>query len=252
MVQMNFGGQPSPYAAPDPVYTPPAASGYGAPAHTFEPRDPTDPVEHPRPVHFYHLFAGAPDWLRVADEHFRNLATSEFWGEVRVGLVGTSMQRQNAREWLDKTWPGWIRATEADQGFEQVTQCALHEYVQDLPVNAPVLYAHTKGSFNVRPHQDIWRRCMERYCVNQWRDCAAKLDEGYDTAGVHYLLPEDHTAVGIPMYGGNYWWGTAGYLAGLPAVRFRDRWDAEGWVGLGDPKAYDFVPGWPNHPHALD
>lgn len=246
-IPMNFGYQ----AAPNPVYAPAVQhpshrlESYGAPAHAFEPAS-TDPVDHPRPIAFYHLFAGAPHWYRVVTEHFENLNRAEWWGELRVGLVGTSMQRQQAREFLDKAWPGWIRADEADEGYEQVTLCALHKFVQDIPCNTPIFYSHAKGSFNVSAHQDIWRRCMEKACVKRWRECVEKLDEGYDTAGVHFLEP-DGKIVGIPMYGGNYWSATAAYLAGLPAIRFRDRWDAEGWVGLGNPRAYDFAPGWPNH-----
>jgi hypothetical protein len=249
MVQMNFGGQPSPFSVYQPPLSPAEhADPYGAPPHKFAPKS-TDPVEHPRPVHFYHLFAGAPHWQAVATEHFQALRAAEFWGEVHVGLLGSVTQRLGAAAWLTEQWRGWQLAGQALQGYEQETLCPMHEYVQDLPCNTPVLYAHAKGSWRRSEHQDPWRRCMQDYCITRWRDCVRHLDEGYDTAGVHYALP-DGKIVGIPMYCGNYWWGTAGYLAGLPAVRFRDRWDAEGWVGLGDPKAFDFgTPSWPNHPH---
>lgn len=226
---------------------------YGASPHAFPPADPPAPVPRPRPVHFYHLYAGqlGDGWARVAAEHFQALEEAGFTGEVRVGIVGLAHGRQSARNWLDWRWPGWSVAAEADYGFEQVTHQAIHAAAQHLPVNTPVFYAHTKGGWRQSDHQDLWRRCLQEACATNWERCTAKLAEGYDAVGAHYL-PVDHKSVGVPMFAGNYWWATAGYLAGLPAIRHRDRYDAEAWVGLGGMRAFDFVPaGWPYHPHDL-
>lgn len=225
---------------------------YGALPHGFPPADlPVDPS--PRPVHYYHLWAGQIGnvWEPVAEEHFASLKAAGFTGDVRVGIVGLLPQRIRVKGWLDYTWPGWDLAAEADYGYEQVTLLALHTAAQEMPANTPVFYAHTKGTARVSAHQDLWRRCMQEACVARWGLCVAKLAEGYDVTGAHYLIP-DGRAVGVPMIAGNYWWATSGYIAGLPLLRHRDRYDAEAWIGLGDARVFDFVPaGWPYHPHEL-
>jgi hypothetical protein len=229
----------------------PQVPGYGAPGHGFPGSALAPPAASPVPVHFYHLYAAGGGWPRVASEHFTALGQAGFTGEVRVGLVGSLGARQSARNWLEGAWPAWTQAASAEYGFEHVTLRALHAAVQGLPVNTPVLYAHTKGGWRQTPHQDLWRQCMQGACVTRWRECTAALGDGHDAAGAHWL-PADGKVVGVPMFAGNFWWATAGYLAGLPGIRHRDRYDAEAWVGLGDPKVLDLVPaGWPWHPHRL-
>jgi hypothetical protein len=228
--------------------------GYGAAPHCFPPADLPQGDESPKPAHFYHLYAGELGgnlWQRVAGEHFEALASAGFDGSVHVGIVAKPQALPAVRSWLDMAWPGWHLANHNTYGYEQVTLFALHDHVQRLDRRTPVLYAHTKGVYRTSEHQDLWRRCMQDTCVTRWRDCVAKLDEDYDVCGAHYLIP-DGRAVGVPMLAGNYWWATAGYIAGLPAVRTRDRYDAEAWIGLDNPRVYDFVPyGWPQHPHEL-
>lgn len=225
---------------------------YGAAPHGFPPRDlPIDPS--PRPVHYYHLYAGelGNGWERVAGEHFQALADAKFPGQLKIGIVGLLPQRIRVKGWLNYTWPGWELATEVDYGYEQVTHQALHAAAQEMPANTPVLYAHTKGGYRVSEHQDLWRRCMQETCVTHWERCVARLAEGFDVCGAHYLIP-DGRAVGVPMMAGNYWWATSGYIAGLPKIRYRDRYDAEAWIGLGDARVHDFAAfGWPYHPHEL-
>lgn len=201
-----------------------------------------------QPIHFYHFFAGESQaWRRIAGEHFTALREAEFDGPVFIGLVGHPGMRIWARNWLDSVWPGWSCVAEADYGYEQVTLTWLHDYAQDIPPDVPVLYAHTKGAWRQTPHQDFWRQCMQDTVVRDWRLCLEKLDEGYDCVGAHWLKP-DGVKIGTPMFAGNFWWASAGYLAGLPPVMTRDRWDAEAWVGLDDPRAFDFVGGgWPGH-----
>jgi hypothetical protein len=50
------------------------------------------------------------------------------------------------------------------------------------------------------------------------------------------------------MFGGNFWWANANYLRTLPPLRYKDRFDAETWIGLGNPLVHDLLPGWPSIP----
>ena len=212
------------------------------------------------PTHFYHVYAGAPDWRRVAFEHFSDLKAAAFEGDVRVGVVGSLPERARAADWLRKQWPDAAVVAEADHGYEQVTLGALHDYARSASPATPVFYAHAKGSVTVNAEQDLWRRCMAYYTIYHWEHCTALLDDN-DAVGVHWTTPAELRRHNIPVipsdlpphFGGNYWWATAGYLAELASPgsyrKTGDRYDAEWWVGSGNPRVYDFGGGLAYHPH---
>jgi hypothetical protein len=213
------------------------------------------------PVHFYHLYVGVKDWRRVALEHFQALSYYGFTGDVRVGLVGPEDQRRRARLFLKQMWPDAEVSVEAHEGFEQVTLSALHAAVQSLEPRTPVLYAHAKGSVNTSTEQERWRICMSSHVIKNWRGCIRLLSE-VDAVGPHWITGHlVHAYFGKRLdtypkhFGGNFWWANAGYLAPLESPMTYeysgDRWDAEWWVGSGDPKIVDLEPGWPFHPHRV-
>jgi hypothetical protein len=211
------------------------------------------------PVHFYHLYVGIPGWRRVALEHFQMLSYYAFSGDVRVGVVGPERQRRRARLFLNQVCPEAVTAVEADEGFEQVTLSALHDRAQELPAEAPVLYAHAKGSVTQSKEQELWRACMSNHVIGNWRSCVGAL-KACDAVGAHWVTAATVKAYfgkKMPDYpscfGGNFWWANAGYLAALesPATyqKTADRWDAEWWIGSGSPKVCNLEPSWPFHPH---
>ena len=66
-------------------------------------------TEAPRPVHFYHVWAGdqhhGSAWRKPAVEHFAALRAAEFDGEVRAGVVGGLPEQIMAFEFLRSAWP---------------------------------------------------------------------------------------------------------------------------------------------------
>jgi hypothetical protein len=195
----------------------------------------------PEPVHFYHLHAGGR-WHEPAKEHFAALQASGFEGPVSVGLVGPELDRQEARDWL----PPWVRVcAEADSGFEQVTLRKLHDWARHADPETPVLYAHTKGAFNQSAGNTLWRQAMDEALLDIDR-CLDYL-QAVDAVGCHWVTPEEFRWEGITsaFFGGNFWWANAGYLAALPGISWETRFQAEQWIGLGDPKIADLIPGWP-------
>ena len=132
-----------------------------------------------------------------------------------------------------------------------MTLSALREYAISCRAEEAVLYAHTKGAYCNSPLNEHWRRSMTRNVVGRWPRCASLVASGYDTAGCHWLTPERHHEppeypVTTPMYGGNFWWARTGYLRRLPEPGTDYRHQAEEWVGLGSPRAFDLLPGWPS------
>jgi hypothetical protein len=205
-----------------------------------------------RPVHYYHLFAGSPLSAEITVEHFAALRRAGFDGQVRVGLVGPDRATGSMLGVVDGLWPDCAGVCARErEGFEQVTLTVLHEWARTADPATPVLYAHTKGCTSEENTGSSWgrhwRRSMTRHVVGRWRECVAALASGgYDAVGCHWLTPGEYPgAVTRPFFAGNFWWATAGYLAGLPPPGDGDRFGAEVWAGLGRPRVLDLNPGYP-------
>ena len=204
--------------------------------------------------HYYHVYA-AGAWSQPVRDHFDALGHSGFDGDIVIGLVGPEHDRQMAREMIGMhLWARGladpIKWIEADSGWEQVTLQQIHVDLSSIPGELAVLYAHTKGAMDNSEWNEVWRRSMTRRVVSDWRSCVAMLGD-YQTVGCHWLTPErDHDPpkrpITTPMYGGNFWWARASYLRELPPLGTDYRHQAEEWVGLGNPKARDLLPGWPS------
>lgn len=202
--------------------------------------------------HFYHVGACAPQWQAIAEEHVAALRESGGTWELTVGLVGSGSERAAARSWWAGQFPG-VEFVEADTGYEQVTLHALHAWAKQANPGEPVMYCHTKGT-TPRPglsglQRVAWRRSMTKHVVTGWRRCLELLED-HDAAGCHWTLPGEYTVGDLtkapPHFSGNFWWANAGYLATLPPVSDESRFEAEFWVGRGNPKTADLRPGYPD------
>jgi hypothetical protein len=202
-----------------------------------------------KPAHFYHVFADG-SWYPALSSHVQACAEADFAPDLYVGLVGEEFSRNFALSQL----PEAQVVAEASAGYEQVTVEALREWALAQPPERPVLYAHTKGAFHNSTWNACWRRSMTQHCVGRWQECICLLSE-YDAVGCHWLKPGVYTdligrewPVQTPIFGGNFWWATAGYLASLPPLAISldesARGEAELWLGRGNPRVYDLNPGW--------
>ena len=210
-----------------------------------------------RPVHWYHVWTGdrhhGSAWRLAAEEHFGALVNAGFEGGVYVGIVGGLAERAEAASWLRGWWPESKIMVQADEGFEQVTIDVMHDWCKWAAEDVPVYYAHTKGALHAGGMNRDWRMAMDELLVGGWRECVKSLHT-YDAVGCHWLTHEkypEHINPRKPMFGGNFWWANAGYLAKLDPVEGGfdrppiNRWGAEGWLGQGFPKVLDLKPGWP-------
>lgn len=199
-----------------------------------------------------------------AGEHFLALRESGYTGEVNVGLVGSEENREFAHGWLLEEWSAkWDMdiVVQADDGFEQVTIDVMHAAAKEADPQTPFFYAHAKGSFEDHPFNTAWRRSMTGKLLGgknstAWLSCVNLLHshDDIDCVGCHWLSRPDAKPdfpIESPMFGGNFWWAKAGYLANLESVFANDpthgyiRYFAESWVGRGKPKVIDLKPGWP-------
>ena len=185
-------------------------------------------------THLYHVFAGG-DWRRPLSEHFMALEASGLIGlldYVGVGIVGPSA----AIGEVEAVLPVGVEVvTRAETGFEQATL----DCIPRIP-DGPLFYAHTKGAGNVSGRQDAWRRTMTWFNVMEHRSMLGAL-RSHDTAGIWWIPESAHPR---PHYQGNFWWANSEYVKRLrfPVPAF-SRWEAELWLGTGNPAAWDAYPG---------
>jgi hypothetical protein len=157
--------------------------------------------------------------------------------------------------WLKKRW-SWNNNINYHQFGEEyrewqegTTILHIQELVHSTDEEFYVCYIHHKG---VKSQTITWRKYMEYWNIEKWRECVAKLDEGYDTCGASFLDNPPH-----PFYAGNFFWARASYLRKCKRLKSpvdnnfqpqfsgqpHHRYDYECWHGSGNPKAYDLHPG---------
>lgn len=143
---------------------------------------------------------------------------------------------------------------------ELPTIIAMKDEVDKMDDDCYILYLHHKGS--TKPNDLAvrdWTKYLTYFNVEKWKDCVAKMKEGYDCVGV------DWRQAGIDFlyshYSGNFWWATSKYLKTLKnlkrpiSVGFQAQYpvyhktlgqlhnykhDAEFWMGQNNPKHYSF------------
>lgn len=165
-------------------------------------------------------------------------------------------------QWLEKRWSNRSNVIlkyfgiEYQPWYEMTTVIDMQEHVHSNTDEYYVLYIMHKSASHGPGGQQNWRHYMQYWNIERWKDCVAKLDEGYETCGAGYLREEDN----IPsynFYAGNFYWARASYLRRCrhlvtpPENNFEPqfvgqqhhRYDAECWNGSGKPKWFDIHPG---------
>lgn len=189
-------------------------------------------------IPYFHIYADG-DWELPATEFFDHLP--QLGAHVRVGVVGSPENLISVRHWLSR--PGrshdaTIVAYSPD-GWEQTTLEFLH--AESTTTDLPFLYTHTKGAADPSDLNVAWRRSMLRHVVAPCRSHLHLLPD-YAIIGTRWLRSHP---TGVGFFAGNFWIATAAHLRGLPPLEYRDRYQAETWIGQGNPTHLDLCPGWP-------
>lgn len=144
-----------------------------------------------------------------------------------------------------------------DSRNENSTILALHEFAKGHP-DYYCLYFHAKGASREEQTEHIvnWRQCMTKHVIQNWWQCVADLDAGFESVGCHWLTNQADGTQSI--WGGNFWWAKASFLRMLPSMMHRSRiklsglksvesrYESEVWIGYGArlPKIKDYHQGW--------
>jgi hypothetical protein len=204
---------------------------------------------------FYHLYQFG-DWQSIFLDQLNEIVSSGLYDAADYIFVGI-----NGDEELPTQLPKLrIYRNMGDRSTEYCTLKALYDYscLQD----SHVLFLHAKGvtwtredrfsedpgNPDLRINTNYWRKYLEYFCVNKWKECIDLLQE-HDCVGteLHNRAHLGHGAiqVDIPFYSGGFWWANSDYIKSLnPSFITNNiiigRFATELWIGTNNPKFYNF------------
>lgn len=200
---------------------------------------------------FYHCWSSGA-WEASVVDQLAALEAAGFDGPAHLGLVGRADECDRVlRLWRGFGRPATVAAT-AESGHERCTINAVRAYA--LEHDGAVMYAHSKGAWGQTELHVGWRRTMTHHVVGRWRQNRALLEEGAQAVGCYWLNAMEYRrhGVGAPIalssgafFGGNFWMARCDYLRQLPICPNESRYDAETWIGLGNPRVVNLLPGLP-------
>lgn len=88
----------------------------------------------------------------------------------------------------------------------------LQNECKELEDDTSILYIHTKGATKPTVERTQWREYMERELIDNYKFHIDILSKGFSSSGVLMGIPYWSSTI----YGGNFWWTTAGYVKTLP------------------------------------
>lgn len=116
------------------------------------------------------------------------------------------------------------------------------KFIRDYSAENPGDYAcyfHTKGITQFSAPTESWRRYMEYFTVEKWRNSVKILYRGFDCCGVMF---NKDTPLGYwPHFSGNFWWAKTEYINTLDHTYLDHPWRymREFWIG-SNPQAKAF------------
>ena len=177
---------------------------------------------------FYHVYPGY-GWEEMYHEQLGALVSNGLYDKLNhlhIGFNGSF----NICSVPDKA----VACSNENQQEETGTLKSLRDWAAANP-ESYVLYFHTKGASRKTRFTEDWRKCMQYFCITNWRECYQALQDGYDLAGINW---QEDTSMGYhPHFSGGFWWAKASYINTLTdkALDSTFRYDREFWIGTGKP-----------------
>jgi len=196
-------------------------------------------TRHNKLAVFYHLYQYG-DWQNFLAEQSQLLIDSglvKACNLVYVGVNGNDIPKSFGKFRFIKNPEPWTEETP--------TLTALKDFCAQNS-DYSVLYIHTKGISQPMQSTHDWRKIMEYFCIEKWRDAVQKLQE-YDAVGCLYM---DQCYYGFfPHFSGNFWWANSDYINKLDHSFLNDgiRQNREFWIGTGNGSLYSFYTTGLNH-----
>jgi predicted O-methyltransferase YrrM len=193
---------------------------------------------------FYHIYA-VNNWKSLVTEQLEKLRSCGLYDAclaIFVDVIGDEQAIQQYYELIRSYQKIYTVRADNRNTYEYDGLVALKTFANEQRVflqDVYLLYFHTKG---VTSGMSDWRRYMEHFVIENWRNCVYALDD-YDTVGVNYHNDIDSKRF---HYSGNFWWTKASYVNTLgPVVNHEE----EFWIATGNPKAKTLHNSNINHYH---
>jgi len=204
---------------------------------------------------FYHIFPRF-NWCDLVQEQLSRVFESGLYDKIEsLNIILLCSDKSNL-EWLlnltSKFEKIKVILDENEYLAERTTLSRINEFAKEREENEMILYMHTKGisyfleedyslSGSFRRKQIAWRKYMEHFNINLWKNAEVVLSSGlWDSYGVNLREANDYYGYHI-HYSGNFWWATTKYLSSLKKEYFLedlgrkdDRVYSEFWIGSGD------------------
>jgi hypothetical protein len=190
---------------------------------------------------FYHVLQTG-NWVSIFEEQLVKLQQSGLYDAADYIHIGV-----NGNEHIPWLMPKVNRIRRnPNVHLEADTMVDMWNFCKANP-DYRVLYIHAKGvTHGDNPCIIAWRRYLEHFVIGKWKTCVEKLS-AYDCVGTEW---ENDAHIGdtkafLPCYAGNFWWANAEYINKLDTdYLFQDtgwiRWQAEFWIGTGNPNYFNF------------
>jgi hypothetical protein len=207
---------------------------------------------------FYHI-VDLPGWQEIFHEQINELKSSGLAdiAEIRLccnfdaaSFADVQKEYSNEKNFI------WSFDQNDPRDYESPTLRQLYLAAQEEDFYA--LYLHMKGVSYVGTGKEQsgknWRHLLNYWNISRWRDCVAKLDEGFDHVGCQL------SSIFVNHFSGNIWWVKSGFVrqcrpfpvhhennfvAQLPHGG-RCKFDDEFWLGSHNPKMhslFNFING---------
>ena len=188
---------------------------------------------------FYHIYQ-VNNWKDIYEEQMSLIINSGLYDKaefINIGINGNMILQNN-----DKIICNINPNPEKE---ESDTLKRLKDFAEKND-DYKILYIHTKGvTINSNPVND-WRKYMNYFMIENWKECVKYLDN-YDTVGCNLL--KDHGFGDFPHYSGNFWWANSEYINKLNYSYLEDsfRFMREFWIGSGSGKMFEINNSMVNH-----
>lgn len=189
---------------------------------------------------FYHVYQYG-DWLKLVSDQIKLLHITglyEACSFIHIGINGQEpFPFNNKKIKIQYNKDSWSEETQTLNSLRNFCE-------QNDDWN--ILYFHTKGITRLSQETYDWRKIMEYFCIEKWKESIEILND-YNTVGSLYM---DECYYGFfPHYSGNFWWAKSEYIRTLDHSYLDSgiRQNREFWIGTGKGLMYSFLTTGLNH-----
>jgi hypothetical protein len=203
---------------------------------------------------YYHVFL-IGNWLEIMKEQINTLIKSGLYENccIKIGALHEPRDEEQPailKSYLKKYDNIHIQFLKENTGFaESETLSVMKDDCDAFNKNRNILYIHTKGVTQYQTEKQTpvanWRRMMEYFLIENWKECILKLNNGYDCCGINHQTHAGNIygeVQKIHIFNGNFFWANSDYIKKLDKkILFEHRYSSENFIcSLKNNKAYSF------------